>query len=127
MSQPGIKRVMRTIAAAVALGAILAGCSDPGLYLDRRDTIALSAGDSVAANAVEQTVNPWPPASDNTNIAFNGQRMQTAIERYRTNKVTDPVDPMMLQVATPSPSTAQTSGSQSGSSGSAAPAGGASQ
>ena len=101
MSQPGIKRVMRTIAAAVALGAILAGCSDPGLYLDRRDTIALSAGDAVAANAVEQMVDPWPPASGNTNIAFNGQRMQMAIERYRINKVTDPVDPMIAARSRP--------------------------
>jgi hypothetical protein len=121
MSQPGIKRVMRTIAAAAALGAVLAGCSDPGLYLDRRDTIALSGGDAVAANAAEQMVNPWPRASDNTNIAFNGQKMQTAIERYRTNKVTDPVDPMMLQVAS-SPAS-QTNVSVN--SGGGAPAGGA--
>ena len=78
MSQPGTKHVMRTIAAAIALGAVLTGCSDPGLYFDRRDTIALSAGDAVAANAAEQTVNPWPLASANTNIAFNGQKMQSA-------------------------------------------------
>ncbi len=115
---------MRTVAAATALGAVLAGCSDPGLYLDRRDTIALSAGDAVAANAAEQTVNPWPWTSDNTNIAFNGQKMQSAIERYRADKVTPPVDPMMMQVA--SPSTSSAGSSQSGSS-SAAPAGGASQ
>jgi len=122
MFQLGIKRVMRTIAAATALGAVLTGCSDPGLYLDRRDTIALSGGDTVAANAAEQMVNPWPRASDNTNIAFNGQKMQTAIERYRTNKVTDPVDPMMLQVAS-SPAS-QTNVSVN--SGGGAPAGGAS-
>ena len=38
-------------------------------------------------------VDPWPPHSGNTNIAFNGQKMQTAVERYRTDKVIPPVDP----------------------------------
>jgi hypothetical protein len=81
----------------VTLGALLAGCSDPGLYFDRRDTIALSAGDAIAANAAEQTVDPWPAHSGNTNIAANGQKMQSAVERYRTDKVTPPVDPMILE------------------------------
>jgi hypothetical protein len=102
---------MRTIAATVTLGAVLAGCSD--IYYARRDTVALSSGDAVAANAVEQMVDPWPPSSGNTNIAFTGQKMQSAVERYRTNVVTPPVDPMMLQVANQSPTTAQTGGSQS--------------
>jgi hypothetical protein len=92
MSQPGIKGAGRAIAAAVAFGALLAGCSDPGLYLDRRDTIALGGGDSVAANSVEQMVDPWPRNSGNTKLAFNGERMQRAVECYRKDKVTEPVD-----------------------------------
>ena len=47
-----------TIVAAATLLALLAGCSD--LYFDRRETIALGAGDALAANAVEQMVDPWP-------------------------------------------------------------------
>ncbi len=91
-----IERVARTIAAAVTLGTVLAGCSD--LYYDRRDTIALSGGDAVAANEIAQTIDPWPPQSGNTHIATNGQRMQSAIERYRTNKVTPPVNPTTLDI-----------------------------
>jgi hypothetical protein len=75
-------------AAVIGLGAWLAGCSDA--YLDRRDTIALSAGDAIAANEAEQMVDPWPRYSGDKNIAFNGQKMQSAVERYRTNKVFPP-------------------------------------
>ena len=101
---------MAAAVAAAALGTVLGGCSD--IYYDRRDTIALGAGDAVAANEVAQTVDPWPAQSGNTNVAFNGQKMQSAVERYRTNKVTPPVDIMALQVAQPA-STAQPSTSSS--------------
>ena len=74
----------------VMLGALLAGCSD--IYFDRRETIALGAGDAVAANQVEQMVDPWPPHSSNRNLTFNGERMQRAVECYRIDKVTQPVD-----------------------------------
>jgi hypothetical protein len=77
---------LRTLALAALLAA-LAGCSE---YLDRRDTIALSGGNAVASNKVTHMVDPWPPASAERNIAFNGAKMQTAIERYRTNKVIPP-------------------------------------
>jgi len=72
------------------LGALLAGCSD--IYFDRRETIALGAGDAVAANQVEQMVDPWPPHSNDKNLTFNGERMQRAVECYRIDKVTQPVD-----------------------------------
>jgi len=96
MSRSGTSRAMRPVAIAVTLGAMLAGCSD--IYYDRRDTIALSGGDAIAANAVAQTVDPWPAHSGNTTIAFNGQKMQSAVERYRTNKVTQPVKPTTSDV-----------------------------
>jgi hypothetical protein len=104
------ERFARTIAVAVTLGTMLAGCSD--LYYDRRDTIALSGGNAVAANEIAQMVDPWPPHSGNTNIATNGQKMQSAVERYRTNKVTPPVNPTTLDItnpqqATPAPTTTQ--------------------
>ena len=68
--------------AATALG----GCTD--MYLDRRDTVSFAAGDAVAANKVTHMVDPWPVRAGDRNIAFDGERMQAAAERYRTNKVT---------------------------------------
>jgi hypothetical protein len=90
MSQPGINCASRAVAAAVVLGALLAGCSD--IYYDRRDTISLGANDAVASNMVEETVDPWPRYSNNNNLAFNGERMQRAVECYRKNRETQPVD-----------------------------------
>ena len=103
MCRPKIERVLRVAAAAATLGIILAGCSD--LYYARRDSIALGAGDSVAANAAEQTYDPWPRASGNVNIASNGQRIQSAVERYRNNKVIPPVDPESLEQTNQTPPT----------------------
>ena len=94
MSRPRTERFARLAAGLIALaglGALQAGCSD--LYWDRRETVALSGGDAVAANVAMQMVDPWPAQSGNKNIAFEGQRMEAAVERYRTNKVTPPVDP----------------------------------
>jgi hypothetical protein len=112
----------RTIAATVLLGALLAGCSD--IYYDRRETIALGAGNAVAANEVEQMVDPWPPNSNNKNLTFNGERMQRAIECYRVDKVTQPVDldPSTDSNAPPPPPGAACAGRMS--SGSAQPAAG---
>jgi hypothetical protein len=59
-------------------------------YLDRRDSIELSAGDANASNIAMQMVDPWPRYAGNKNIAYNGQRMQAAVERYRNNQVTPP-------------------------------------
>jgi len=95
------------------LGAMLAGCSD--LYFDRRDAIALSAGDALAANAAEQMVDPWPAHSGNTAIPGDGNKVQAAVERYRKNKVTQPVD-SMAAVSPNAPPTAQSGSSSSGSS-----------
>ena len=75
------------------LGGWLAGCSNADLYLDRRDNIALSGGDAVAGNTVGQMVDPWPAYSGNKNIAFNGEKMQQAVARYRTGKDIQPEDP----------------------------------
>ena len=65
----------------------LGGCSE---YLDRRDTISLHGGDAVATDKMSQMVDPWPAESANKNIGFNGERMETAMERYRTNRTYAP-------------------------------------
>jgi len=77
---------MRCLALAVAL-ATLAGCSE---YIDRRDAIALNSGNALASDRVTHMVDPWPRDSANRDIAFNGAKMETAIERYRTNRVIQP-------------------------------------
>jgi hypothetical protein len=77
---------LRTLALGVLL-VVLAGCSE---YLDRRETIAKSGGNAVATDVVTQMVDPWPRESANHNIAFNGAKMESAFERYRTNRVIAP-------------------------------------
>ena len=73
--------------AVLALVAPLIGaCTD--MYLDRRDTVSFAAGDAVAVNKITQMIDPWPPYAGNRSIAFDGERMAAAAERYRTNKVT---------------------------------------
>ncbi|HXX08966.1 MAG TPA: hypothetical protein VEJ43_12965 [Pseudolabrys sp.] len=76
----------RTLALAGLLVTV-GGCSE---YFDRRDPIAASGGNAVATNVVTHMVDPWPRDSANRNIAFNGPRMETAMERYRQNKVIAP-------------------------------------
>lgn len=71
----------------VALAAPLAGCAD---YLARRDSITLDAGNALATNQITHMVDPWPRASAEKDIAFHGERMQRAVERYRTNRVIPP-------------------------------------
>jgi hypothetical protein len=115
MCRPKISLPSGTVAVALLGAAALAGCSD--LYMDRRDTIALSAGDAVAANAVAQVYDPWPARSRDVDYAANGQKMQTAVERYRTNVVTPPVSATALQGGNPSLVTVQTTGSQNASQG----------
>jgi hypothetical protein len=70
---------------ALAAATVLGGCTD--MYLDRRDTVSFAAGDAVAANKVVHMVDPWPARAGDRNIAFDGERMTMAAERYRTDKV----------------------------------------
>ena len=81
----------RAIAAIVVLGTAVAGCSD--IYYDRRDTISLGTGDAIATNKVTQTIDPWPAHSGRNRIAYSGQRMQLAQDRYNRGKVITPVLP----------------------------------
>lgn len=96
---------LAAVVLAAALGASLGGCSE--MYFDHREGVTVGAGDAIAANEAMQTIDPWPARSGNSNIAENGQRMQSAIERYRTNNVTQPVDPMQIQSANEAPPTLQ--------------------
>jgi hypothetical protein len=78
----------RSVVAAVLLASVLAGCSD--IYYDRRDTVSFAANDAMASAHAAQVIDPWPAASANRNIAFNGSRVAGAIERYRTGRIIEP-------------------------------------
>ena len=97
---------MRGATLALAATTLLGACTD--MYLDRRDTVSFAAGDAPAANKVTQMVDPWPLRAGDRNIAFDGERMAAAAERYRTDKVKPPAgtgtssvkyDPVLLQPA----------------------------
>jgi len=79
-----------TLILVILAGSMLAGCSD--VYFDRRETIALSADDAVATDRVAQMIDPWPREVGQRKIAFNGEKMQTAVERYRIGKTQPPVN-----------------------------------
>jgi hypothetical protein len=83
-----MSRVARTllIAPVLAAAAMLGGCAD--IYYDRRDSIALYSGDATQTNKVVHIIDPWPRAAANRRIEADGERMQRAVERYRTNKTT---------------------------------------
>ncbi len=78
--------IARALGLATAL-ALLGGCSQ---YLAREEGVTANAGDALASDRVSMMVDPWPRDSADKNIAFNGQRMQSAIDRYRNNKVIPP-------------------------------------
>jgi hypothetical protein len=80
----------RTIVATALLGAMLSGCSE--YYFDRRDGVTLHSGEAMAANRVTHMIDPWPAASGNRNIAYNGEKAAVAAERYRTGRVIPPVN-----------------------------------
>jgi hypothetical protein len=86
---PAMRAVAPTVGLTVALGMILAGCSD--IYYDRRESILLGADDAVASNIAVQTIDPWPPNSVNRRAPANGERVAAAIKRYRTGRVFIPV------------------------------------
>ena len=55
-------------------------------YFDRRDTVSIVSGEAMATNRVTHMIDPWSRASGNRNIAYNGEKAQTAPECYRTGQ-----------------------------------------
>jgi hypothetical protein len=78
--------VLRGLALAAALAA-LAGCSE---YFERQNNVSLAGGNAVRGNVAVQMIDPWPPASANRDIAYDGNKMETAVDRYRTGRVIQP-------------------------------------
>ena len=80
--------------AVFSLGACngLAGNDEMDRYFQRSDTITLSAGDAKQANAVTQTINPWPSYVGDRRIVAEAAKTRGAIVRYRSG--TQPRDPL---------------------------------
>ena len=72
---------------AATASVLLGGCDD---YLERRDTITLGVGDSVAVNKATQTINRWPAAARQDRWLSDGERARSAVSRYRSRTVTPP-------------------------------------
>jgi hypothetical protein len=89
MRRSSKRPAMRTLAAIIGFGAILAGCSD--IYYDRRETLLFGADNAVASNNAVQTIDPWPRSSADRSAPANGERVEAAIKRYRTGKVFQPI------------------------------------
>ncbi len=92
--------------ALVLLGVMtaIAGCSaeppfdDPfAQYVQRTQTITLSAGNAKEANAAIHVIDPWPAYASDTRIPGNGQRMAEAVDRYqdvsKLSKAPKPISP----------------------------------
>src|SRR5690242_7002774 len=71
-------------AMAVSLGGCLPFGNDEGeRYLQRKDTVTLSAGDAKEVNRDTQMEAAWPRGVDDRKIVANGQRMVGAVQNYR--------------------------------------------
>lgn len=84
---PRFTDVVRAAAGPLLAGMLLTGCAD---YVVRRETVSQYGGDAIATNRATQMVDPWSRASADKTIAFNGEKMQSAVERYRKNRVIQP-------------------------------------
>ena len=68
----------------------LAGNDEMDRYVQRSDTITMSAGDAKQVNAATHTINPWPSYVGDRRIATDARRTGAAVTRYTTT--TRPVD-----------------------------------
>ncbi|MDB5545046.1 MAG: hypothetical protein JWO64_2195 [Hyphomicrobiales bacterium] len=75
-------------ASAIALLMACGGCSD---ILARRDTIAYSAGNSIAANRAIQIIDPYPRRSFIRGQQTDGVKAQQAVRRYLSPEGSGPV------------------------------------
>lgn len=65
---------------ALLLVTPLAGCAD---YLNRYDTVTLAAGDAQQQNRLIHALDPFNPASMDTRIPTDGQRIAGVAAKYR--------------------------------------------
>ena len=87
-----MKLRLLTVLATLSLGGCygLAGDDEMSRYLQRSDSITMSAGDAKQVNAVTHTIHPWPRYVADRRIATDARRTNGAVQRYSTT--TRPVD-----------------------------------
>ncbi|PDT76895.1 hypothetical protein [Bradyrhizobium sp. C9] len=59
-------------------------------YVQRSDTITMSAGNAKEVNAVTHTIHPWPAYVGDRRIAYDARRATGTVQRYSTSR--RPVD-----------------------------------
>lgn len=67
----------------LCLAAMLAVSGCAADYLNIYDTMTLASGDANNTNRLLQTVDPFNPNSNNTQIEGDGQRIAAVVLRYR--------------------------------------------
>ncbi|NLS70638.1 hypothetical protein E3H11_17250 [Bradyrhizobium brasilense] len=55
-------------------------------YVQRSDTITMSAGNAKEVNAVTHTIHPWPAYVGDRRIAYDARRTNGAVQRYGTQQ-----------------------------------------
>ncbi|MBR0830207.1 hypothetical protein JQ596_32225 [Bradyrhizobium manausense] len=68
----------------------LAGHDEMDRYVQRSDTITMSAGNAKEVNAATHTIHPWPRYVGDRRIAYDARRVGAAVTRY--GKTQQPVD-----------------------------------
>lgn len=91
MSPNKMSRRTATALISIVLFAVgLAGCAQD---LERRETMALHAGDAVARNKIAHIIDPWPAHAGRTRIHTDAKRMTGVIEDYRNPPVEEASKP----------------------------------
>lgn len=85
------------VVVALSLGGCwgLAGDDEMSRYLQRSDTITMSAGDAKQVNAVTHTITPWPRYVQDRRIATDARRTGAAVTRYKDSDMpNEPLPPI---------------------------------
>ena len=68
----------------------VAGHDEMERYIQRSDTITMSAGNAKEVNAATHTIHPWPRYVGDRRLAYDARRVGSAVTRY--GSVKQPVD-----------------------------------
>lgn len=80
----------------LALLLAISGCSAD--YLNHYDSVTLAAGNANRANSLAQTVDPFNPNSQNTQIESDGQRIAGVVQQYRGTTLAAPQPGIVVNV-----------------------------
>jgi hypothetical protein len=68
-------------AMAFLAASALAGCAE---YMDRKDTVAFSAGEAASTNVLAHVIDPWPAHAARRNLPYSGERGARAVRHYQS-------------------------------------------